>query len=231
MLHHRMRRAVAGSGGGGDGGIISDGALVDFDCDSFSDPYTWTESSNANGSVDLETFDGRDTFSLSIIDGPVGVAYTFSNPTAAIPDIFTVSIVQYIDSVIAANTKGCRFRMTGPQDDGKTYSLDVQFRHSDGKVYINNEIIGPVGPAHDTGATYNLDAWETWTFECDFTDAPNATCRISRGNSIIVPSIDCSAFRAALQDPGKLELWNDGTPAVGTSEYYVDRILVGNGLA
>jgi hypothetical protein len=207
----------------GDVGIISNGSLFNFDCDSLTG---WTQQNVGNGLVSAETLDGETVFRFyDTGQSSSNVARVFKGNNYTSPNFFVYSeIVKYtkLNTRAEANVNGSIDIRIGPT--GEIRSLFAiysdYFRSQAGAGNI------------DTPFNFPIDQYVTITIAFTWSDiGPTVSADLYIDNIEIATGIDAYRSVAATSDgylgPGYVER----ELVTERGERHLNRIIIGDGFA
>lgn len=208
------------------GSIISNGSEVDFECDSLSG---WLSADTGNGVTSQVTYDSRSTFKLA------GGATYISNNGASVYKTLTayagdrVTYTLCVDPILLApqstgDTSGSFFFYFFYNSSHCVYLV----LYSDA-IYIVNDATGltKVADLADTqGATHKI------TIDVTGANTPaTAVADIYFDDSLVGPATDIAYALAYVRGAIQLVQYSRISASYTEKLTYVDRILIGDGLA
>jgi hypothetical protein len=190
---------------------IGEGDLADDDCGSLTG---WTNQDN-NGTTTQETFEGRETFKLTVPTAGSGNKAEVVRDFGTIPSSFTAEVRTYFDLIGTISNDDLFYLLI----DNSDILLECEFRS--GGLHISDGTT----PNEVGTDIVDMDAWTVWRFVVDGSVPGSETVDVYKNGVLIVSGLDCS--NAGSTD-GEVTLSQHGGSTDGVTTY-VDFLKISDG--
>lgn len=174
----------------------------------------WTNQDN-NGTTTQETFEGRETFKLTVATAGSGNKAQVAKDVGTIPSSFTAEVRTYFDLIGTISNDDVFYLLV----DNSNILLKCEFRS--GGLHISD------GAASNEVGTdiVDMETWTVWRFVVDGSTPGSETVDVYKDGVLIVSGFDCS--NAGTTD-GEVTLSQHGGTTDGVTTY-VDFLKISDG--
>ncbi|OEU68515.1 MAG: hypothetical protein BBJ57_07495 [Desulfobacterales bacterium PC51MH44] len=176
--------------------------------------YGWTTNTTGNATLTQESFSGRECYKIDTGGSPSSSYGQYLRDLGTFSDTVIIAEVDTYWSALGDDTNDyarIEVRHTG-------YTFQAIFRE-------NSVLISKSVGSTNIGNLVEMDTWQTWRFEIDFTTPSAATCDIYLDGTPVATALDCNVAGGA---NGNIEVVQHGYTTANRI-MYVSRFDVGDG--